>query len=250
MKDLLAAAKLLTNGRDKREPKRKEKELAELKLQSAFNALFRRQRKMLSDRLRLLNSERKASTQYDDIFNQNDDTVAAIARLLLIAAQDGVDLFEDEISFDFDDSLTNAEASRWAQDYAYNLVKGIDDTTRKALRSAISQFVDTPAMTIQDVMDQMPFDSGRALKIAVTEITRAYAQGQRIAGRELKKQFPDVKVTKKWFTNNDDRVCEICAPLDGQEVELDEDYDSEGTKIDEPPAHISCRCWQSTGTKL
>ncbi len=251
----LDAVKLLTNGRDKREPKRREKELAELKLQAAFNSLFKRQRKLINDRLRLLNIERKAKTPYDDIFETDPETVAAIARLLLVAAEGGAEIFGDEIAIDFDNSLTNVEASKWAQNYAFNLVKDIDATSKKALNKAIAQFVDTPGMTIQDVMDILPYDPSRSLKIAVTEITRAYAEGQKIAGQTLKEQYPDVRITKTWFTNNDDRVCELCGSLDMVEVDFDDNFESEtpeGEKveIEQPPLHTFCRCWQSTGTKI
>jgi hypothetical protein len=256
MSDAMEAAKLLTNGRDKREPRRKEKELAELKLQAAFNGLFKRQRKAIADRLRLLNFGRKSpNPAYDDIFETDPETIAAIARLLLVAARGGSEIFGEEINFDFDDSLTNAEASKWAQSYAFDLVKNIDATSKKALNSVIAQFVDTPGMTIQDVVDLLPYDPSRSLKIAVTEITRAYAEGQKIAGQQLKEQYPGVRITKTWFTNNDDRVCDLCGPLDMMEVDFDKNYKAktpsgEDIDIDQPPQHVNCRCWQSTGTKV
>jgi SPP1 gp7 family putative phage head morphogenesis protein len=83
--------------------------------------------------------------------------------------------------------------------------------------------------------------------IAVTEITRAYAEGQRLAGEALRQEWPDARVTKTWFTNNDDRVCEICAPLDGKTVALDDEF---GMDIQQPPAHVRCRCWIDTRTDI
>jgi hypothetical protein len=57
-----------------------------------------------------------------------------------------------------------------------------------------------------------------------------------------------VRVTKRWYTNEDDRVCPVC-DLDetDREVEMDEDF-SNG--FDGPPAHPSCRCWLDVGTRL
>jgi hypothetical protein len=84
----------------------------------------------------------------------------------------------------------------------------------------------------------------------VTEITRSYAQGNQIAGEVMKEQFPDVPVVKVWFTNNDDLVCEICGPLNGEEVGIDDSWDSDDGPVDNPPAHVNCRCWTQTTTNI
>jgi hypothetical protein len=101
-------------------------------------------------------------------------------------------------------------------------------------------------MTMGDVMDMLPFDERRGLLVATTEITRSYAQGQMMAGLALQEQWPGVRVVKRWYTNADDLVCEICGPLDGQAVDLDEMFDGAG----EPPAHPGCRCWMETSTEI
>ena len=150
-------------------------------------------------------------------------------------------------------TLTNERAAEWAKKYTYDFVKGIEDTTRKALQSLISQFVETPGMSIHDVMNGLyMFTEERAQQIAVTETTRAFAQANQLAGEDLKKEFPDVRVIKTWFTNNDDRVCDICAPLDGMVVDIDEFFttsDDKSLGID-PPAHVNCRCWTETTTDI
>ncbi len=95
------------------------------------------------------------------------------------------------------------------------------------------------------------FTEDRALKIATTEITRAYATSSQMAGEDLKKEFPDVRVIKTWFTNNDERVCEFCVPLDGKEVEIDEDfYEPDDYSDGNPPRHVNCRCWMQETTAL
>jgi hypothetical protein len=105
-------------------------------------------------------------------------------------------------------------------------------------------------MTIGDVMERLPFGEERALRVAVTETTRAYAEGEKLAGQQLKEEHPGVQVIKTWYTNADDLVCDICGPLDGAEALLDEDFISAGEAIDAPPAHVNCRCWMSTSTRL
>lgn len=74
-----------------------------------------------------------------------------------------------------------------------------------------------------------------------------------MAGREMREQFPDVRVVKKWYTNEDDRVCDICGPLgDGDWIPIDEGFGVEEGEagLMEPPAHPNCRCWISTSTAL
>jgi len=103
-------------------------------------------------------------------------------------------------------------------------------------------------MTIGDVMKQLPFDEKRAERVAITEVTRAYAAANKLAGEELAKEFPDLKVIKRWFTNNDGLVCTaICAPLNGKEVDLNAEF---APGISEPPGHPGCRCWSSVKTEL
>lgn len=47
---------------------------------------------------------------------------------------------------------------------------------------------------------------------------------------------------KKWRTQNDEKVCPICSPLDGQVVDLDERFHTESGNLWAPGAHIGCRC--------
>ena len=172
--------------------------------------------------------------------------------LLQEAARHGVSLFGKNSRIQIDWTLTNQRAAEWAREYVYDLIKDIDDISRLALQSAISQFVETPGMTIGDVMDMLPYDDERAQRVAVTEITRAYASANQMAGEDLKKEFPDVRVTKMWFTNNDDLVCDLCGPLDKTEVGIDENfYEPEDSYQDgNPPRHVNCRCWTDTNTAL
>ena len=84
--------------------------------------------------------------------------------------------------------------------------------------------------------------------IAITETTRAFAEGQKLAGDELKKEFPDVKIFKKWYNNEDDRVCEICEGNSAQGWIPESDTFQSGDDI--PPGHVNCRCNVEYNTKL
>jgi len=42
-------------------------------------------------------------------------------------------------------------------------------------------------------------------------------------------------------TAEDEKVCPVCAPLDGK-IKKDGGWMSKGTLIERPPAHPNCRC--------
>ena len=184
---------------------------------------------------------------WDDPDLWDDLELADMVMVMHDAALSGIDIFKSEIGVGIDYTLVNKGAVDWARKYAGQLVKEIDSTTREVIQSSVAAFANTPGMTLADAMAMMPFDTERAQRIAITETTRAYATANILAGQQLKAENPDLKVTKTWFTNNDDRVCDICGPLDGKEVEIDESFDGEN---DQPPAHPNCRCWTSTGTRI
>lgn len=243
--------------RDRREPGWKEKEKLEDRLLNAIARRFRRQRGKLAAALSLHFPDRKAADldlliNLDDFWT-DDENDAELVRLIIQSTQNGIALFGQEIPFRVDYTLTNAEAAKKAREYAYSLIKDIDKKSLEALRSAISAFVETPGMTIRDTMDLLPYNERRAALIATSEITRAYAQGQQVAGEALRKEFPDVRIIKRWYTNEDDKVCDICSSLDGQEVDIDEKYHSDvtGEDYDGPgDPHPGDRCWQQTSTSL
>ncbi len=243
--------------RDPREPERRAKEAAEDALMLWVRRRFRRQAKRIKERLEMEHPERKAAKLppgWENILEdaEDEDELALLIQLLTKNTQNGINLFGQSTGIDIDYTITNVEAAEWARKYAYDFIKGIDDTTRQVLQQAITSFVETPGFTIGDIMDMLPFDEQRALRVAVTEVTRTYAQGQQMAGEQLQAEFPDVKIVKRWYTNNDDRVCELCGPLDGTEVELDENfYEPDNSYQDgNPPLHVNCRCWIDAGPRL
>lgn len=81
------------------------------------------------------------------------------------------------------------------------------------------------------------FSSARASTIAVTETTRAVTHAEHFAAATF--QTPGQAVASPvWHTEEDERVCDICAPLDGL---ARDDYQHEFPFG--PPAHANCRCW-------
>jgi hypothetical protein len=95
----------------------------------------------------------------------------------------------------------------------------------------------------------------RSNTIARTEIIQAQVAGQRALWDEAAKAGIFNKQTAKriWKTAKDERTCEICRPLDGQEIPygalyVRQDLPHEqavnvfGEPLVGPPAHPNCRC--------
>lgn len=80
----------------------------------------------------------------------------------------------------------------------------------------------------------------RTQVIARTEIIRASALGSLATYRENR----DILRGYEWLTAMDDRVCIICAPLDGRIFDMNGNpIDGKGTaSVALPPAHPQCRC--------
>lgn len=86
----------------------------------------------------------------------------------------------------------------------------------------------------------------RAEVIARTETIAASTNGQQETWRQaVDKGYLDPETTRRvWIVTPDDRLClELCAPMDKQEVELEEDFEvGDGSFVLVPPAHPQCRC--------
>ena len=245
--------------RDPNEPGRTEKEKLEDKIFALFMKQFRKQRKIIKDLLGRIGLQRMKTTAEDvnflmgflsGDFYLDPQMIAQLSNLLTEATKNGIEFFGDSNVLQMDYTLTNTRAATWANKYSFELIKGINKTTTKSLRNIFGSFIDTPGMTIGNVVDLLPFDESRSLMIATTEITRAYATAAQMAGEDLAKEFPGVRVIKQWWTNNDDRVCPICGPLHGAVVDVDESFDSIIGLISLPPAHVFCRCWMNTTTRI
>lgn len=188
----------------------------------------------------------KALEAYFAQFAEDDDE--ALMELLLPilseAAKEGASgaALPDGVSVDW--ALVNENAVAWAKKYAAQLVTKINESTKQLLADAISKHLSTPGSTLGDLQKEiqgvMTASDGRARLIAQTEITRSYAEGNLATWKES-----GAIEKKRWRTNNDSKVCEICAPLNGKVIGLDESFGEDvfGEEMDGPPAHPGCRCW-------
>lgn len=96
-----------------------------------------------------------------------------------------------------------------------------------------------PREIARELAKEVDITRDRATVIARTEIVRAHAEGQLTALETL--GVEEVGVAVEWSTTGDDRVCELCAPLEGVVLKLEE---ARGML----PRHPSCRCaWLPAG---
>lgn len=85
----------------------------------------------------------------------------------------------------------------------------------------------------------------RARVVARTETLRAMQEGQRQSFTQAVEQGVLIRdrTRRQWVTAADERVCEICAPMDGQLTTLDEPWQtSEGPVQTPTDSHPQCRC--------
>lgn len=87
----------------------------------------------------------------------------------------------------------------------------------------------------------------RAMTIAQTESAFAYNKGADEGVRQAYEQGFIGKTIKRWSTSGDDGVCELCASLEGVEVDMNADFSISGKLLFSgqhmlPPAHPRCAC--------
>ena len=177
--------------------------------------------------------------------------VDAIARTLYDAAGAGVNIALDQldrIGIGFDYTLVNTRAQGWARQYSYELIAGINDTTRQSVQQAVERWYGN-GEPLQALVDDLAptFDRKRARLIASTETTRAAARGTYTGFKES-----GVVTGIVFKTSKDERVCAWCGSLDGKIISIDGGafYDELPAELqaklkqrfDLPPVHPNCRC--------
>lgn len=183
---------------------------------------------------------------WDDADVQMTDAIRPFLTDLFLE-QAGI-LIED-IPIGVDWTLINERAASWAAGYVFDLIGGLDDTSRERVQDAVSRYY-RDGLTIGELEDQISgiFGPVRAEMIAVTEVTRAAARGEDAVVKELASQ--GIEMVTTWNTNADELVCTICKPLNNKEAA---GRDAEGQPYwihpesgDEVriPGHPRCRCWQ------
>jgi SPP1 gp7 family putative phage head morphogenesis protein len=163
----------------------------------------------------------------------------AIARAIMHGSDLGVLTAAEQLAtvgFSVDWTLVNVSARDWAARHTAEMISNLDDVTRRGVRQAVTRWIDN-GEPLQNLIDDIEplFGRTRAERIAVTEITNAYASGNRIAYQES-----GVVQAWEWRTAMDERRCPTCAGLEGFQRFFGSQF---APGISQPPAHVGCRCW-------
>lgn len=171
----------------------------------------------------------------------------AITAVLLAASLKGVEIGNGQletIGLAVDWTLVNEAARQWVLGvnpaqvggYAKQLYDQVQITSKRTLRQELAAWITNgePLRGLEKRLEPT-FGRRRAELIASTEVTRAYAEGNRMTWRES-----GVVDEREWRASADERVCPVCGPLHKKRAALEASFDG---GVDNPPAHPRCRCW-------
>lgn len=241
-------------------PKGTEEELLKLeaKLEKiATDILAAQQKQVMAALSSKLGVKAPSDDEADNLINweQSDTTMAdgympiirEIASYGAMAAAKALEV----VSITVDMDMVNKPVLEWSRKYTYDLVKGLNETTRGSLRQAMIDFQEGKlgGRGMPDLVKALEpiFGYERAQVIATTETTRAFSQGSLISWKKS-----GAVVSKVWKTSMDDRVCIFCNQLNETVLSLTEEFVATGSqsatsktvtlRSELPPLHVSCRC--------
>lgn len=195
---------------------------------------------------RILAYTRPADLHRDKAFWDRERELlgGAILLLLLGIANEAVDeyagYFQDEFSFGIDVTSVQAEAADWAKKYSYELVKDLTNTTRNNLQANVGAWIASGSTELGDLQKLIApaFGDVRALRIAQTEVTRAWSEGREALWRES-----GVVERKRWsMAVGMPNICEVCQDLHGKITKVGEPYPGYPNIFKPPDPHPGCRC--------
>lgn len=168
------------------------------------------------------------------------DVEAAFVEVLYVIYLESATNVADAAGLVRDTEKRAAEARAWAKKRSEELARQLRDRIDLAIsdeiRTAWEAREDAAAAAGLVLGIGVIFSDSRAESIGVTETTAAISAGEINEVDRLSIEF-DVNATAVWVTEADERVCEVCAPLDGTSEEQ-----WGGEFPSGPPAHPNCRC--------
>ncbi len=140
--------------------------------------------------------------------------------------------FNESLGLAVNMDLVNDAVLDFTRTYIPKWWDSVAQTTREGFRKAVLdwQSGNLGDQGLDDLVDALEpyFGEARARRIAVTETTKIFDEGNRLA-----RESAGVKY-EQWQTARDDALCDACSELDGQFFPL-----NSGPR---PPLHVNCRC--------
>ena len=145
------------------------------------------------------------------------------------------------ISFDVD----NPRAKAWIKRKVFKFAYEVNETTENQLRNALVDAIDAGS-TIKEIQKEVERIFGYAEGFRNERIARTETIGSTNYGAYEAIKQSGLVARKEWIATIDDRTRDSHADLDGEQVELDEDF-SNGLQFPgdpDGPAEevINCRC--------
>ena len=130
----------------------------------------------------------------------------------------------------------------WIRERVGDMVEGITDTSKAALRAEISVGVEAGEST-RDIAKRLralseEWSGYRAERIARTEVASAFGAAHQQSALQIQDEL-GMAMVKTWVATNDSRTRDEHAAIDGETVGIDEPF---SIGVMQPPGGVNCRC--------
>jgi hypothetical protein len=180
-------------------------------------------------------------------WQKQQDDLAAILFLLLLRpwerAYGGWNAMEGQI---VRSDVRAYDYRQWGERHARATAERLVRTNQSLVTSTVNQFNAgltgqpigaTATLPAQRIDFASIVDAERLLNISISEVTNAVSGGEFSAADRFTRTT-GLTATAHWYTERDEKVCKICAPLHGQPFEV-----WAGRFPNGPTAHVRCRCY-------
>jgi SPP1 gp7 family putative phage head morphogenesis protein len=187
-----------------------------------------------------------ANVRGDEFWDDEDERLNNILspfvlRILLAGAQEGEEKLPPNMRALVSWDAFNEKAIQWLSKYQLTWVDGLNKTTRKQAVAAIDEWIrNGEKLPALEARLTPIFGPERAGRIATTEVTRIYAEGNNEAWKAT-----GLVQGRRWNTGEDELVCPICGGLNWQVAPFGYPFIHPETRetYENPPAHPLCRCF-------
>ena len=147
----------------------------------------------------------------------------------------------------------NRDVDEWVNGYYTSVdaqmvgsVPNLNQTAREQVREAFVRWTrggldwqpDEQGLPFLIQQLEPVFGPMRARRIAVTETTRIFTEGERLVN-----DADEAVEGYRWLTVADEQVCPTCGPLHGLVRQKDSSFVHPTMgNVSDPPAHVNCRC--------
>lgn len=181
----------------------------------------------------------------DELGEMWDRLYPVALRILFAGAQGGAQALPPGMDALVDWDVFNQSAIDYLNRWGLSTLLDVNKTTQTQTIKAIDEWLKSGrSMRVLIARLEPIFGAARAERIAVTEVTRMFAEGNILAWKST-----GYITEKRWRTAMDERVCPICGPLENRVVSIEGAWDVNIPRREireylfSPPAHVNCRCW-------